>query len=117
MSKDNYFSVHRYYDIPQEGGRCISVPVYIGADSLIEELEICLRMVSSGDAISYRETPVAELMLYMILEKLQILYQLEPDEAQTAARRMIQILEESNTDDDFFPHSQIQAIRSIAQIA
>ena len=115
MSLDTYFSVHDYFDVTQPDGNRIPVMIHIGAEILTEELEMCLRTVSTGNFISYRNTSAAELMIYMILDKLRVLYQHDHSEARTAAERMIQILQDIDTDDDFFPSGQISAIRSIIQ--
>ena len=115
MSLDTYFSVHEYFDVSHPDGNCIPVMIHIGAETLTEELEMCLRTVSNGNFISYRNTSAAELMIYMILDKLQILYQHDSSEARTAAEHMIRILQDIDTDDDFFPLGQISAIRSIIQ--
>lgn len=56
---------------------------------------------------------VAELIISMLLDKLQVYYQNYPEEAQMAAKRMIRILQVVDTDDDFFPSGQIAAIQSI----
>lgn len=117
MSKDTYFSVHNYYEIESPNGHIFPVPVQIGVDSLAEELELCIRVVSTRNSVSYRTVPVAELMISMLLDKLQVYYQNYPEEAQMAAKRMIRILESIDTDDDVFPYGQITAIQSIAHIA
>lgn len=115
MSLDTYFSVHEYFDAPQPDGNYIPVMIHIGTETLTEELEMCLRTVSKGNFISHRNTSAAELMIYMLLDKLRILYQHDSSEARTAAERMIQILQDIDTDDDFFPSGQISTIRSIIQ--
>lgn len=116
MSKDTYFSVHDYYEIGSPNGHIFHVPVQIGVDSLAEELEMCIRVVSARNFVSYRNVPVAELMISMLLDKLQVYYQNYPEEAKMAAERMIWILQAVDTDDDFFPPGQIAAIQSIVHI-
>lgn len=113
MGKDTYLSVHDYFEVVHKGGDVISVPVQIGADTLPEELEMCLRTVSEGNFVSYRHISAAELMIYMILEKLQILHQHDPTAAKTAGKEMHHILQSIDTDDDFFPMGQISVIQSI----
>ena len=117
MSKDTYFSVHDYYDIESPAGPSLSIPVQIRVDTLPEELEMCLRTASVRNSISYRNVPIIELILSMLLDKLKAYYQYAPSEAGIAAEQMIRILQEVDTDDDFFPSGQIAAIRSIAHIA
>lgn len=116
MSMDTYFSVHDYYDIDSPMGRILSVPVQIGIDTLSEELEMCLRSASVRNSIPYRNVPVVGLILSMLLDKLKVFYQYDPNEAKIAAERMIRILQEVDTDDDFFPSGQIAIIRSIAHL-
>lgn len=117
MSKDTYFSVHDYYDIGSPNGHIIPILVQIGIDTLPEELEMCIRVVSTRNSVSYKTVPVAELMISMLLDKLQVYYQNYPEEAKMAAERMIKILLAVDTDDDFFPSGQITAIQAIAHIA
>lgn len=116
MSKNTCFSVHNYYDIASPNGHVIPVSVQIGIDTLPEELEMCLRAVSIRNSVSYRNVPAVELMISMLLDKLQVYYQNYPAEARIAAERMIWILHAVDTDDDFFPSGQITAIQSIAHI-
>ena len=117
MSKDTYFSVHDYYGLESSNNHIIPAPIQIGVDTLPEELEIILRIASKGNFVSYKTLPIIELMISLILGKLDIYYQHYPDEAKIAAGKMIRILQEIDTDDDVFPSGQIAAIQSIAHIA
>ena len=116
MKKASYFSVHAYYGIESSNDHIISVPIQIGIDTLPEELEMLLRIVSKGNFVSYKNLSVIELTISLILDKLDIYYQHYPDEAKIAAGKMIRILQEIDTDDDVFPSNQIAAIQSIVHI-
>lgn len=116
MSKDTYFSVHDYYGVESPSDHIIPVPIEMGVDTLPEELEMLLRIVSKGNFVSYKNLPVMELMISLLLDKLDLYYQHYPDEAQIAASEMIRILQEIDTDDDVFPSNQIAAIQSIVHI-
>lgn len=78
---------------------------------------MCLRTVVQENFVSYRNITTLELIISMLLEKLQIYYQSYPNEARVAAKQMIRILEAVDTDDDVFPYEQIAAIKSIVHIA
>lgn len=116
MSKDTYFSVHDYYGVESPSDHIIPVPIEMGEDTLPEELEMLLHIVSKGDFVSYKDLPIIELMISLLLDKLNVYYQLYPDEAKIAAGKMIRILQEIETDDDVFPSNQIAAIQSIVHI-
>ena len=117
MSNNTFFSIHDYFEVVSPSGHTLFVPLKIGIDTLPEELEMCLRTIAQGDFVSYRNITALELMISMLLEKLQIYYQSYPNEALVAAKRMIRILEATDTDDDVFPYGQIAAIESIVHIA
>ena len=116
MKEASYFSVHAYYGIEASNDHVISVPIQIGIDTLPEELEMLLRIVSKGNFVSYKNLSVIELMISLILDKLDLYYQYYPDEAKIAAEKMIRILQEIDTDDDVFPSNQVAAIQSIVHI-
>lgn len=116
MKEASYFSVHAYYGIEASNDHVISVPIQIGIDTLPEELEMLLRVVSKGNFVSYKNLPVMELMISLLLDKLDLYYQHYPDEAKIAASEMIRILHEIDTDDDVFPSNQVAAIQSIVHI-
>lgn len=116
MKEASYFSVHAYYGIEASNDHVISVPIQIGIDILPEELEMLLRIVSKGNFVSYKNLSVIELMISLLLDKLDLYYQHYPDEAKIAARKMIRILQKIDTDDDVFPSNQVAAIQSIVHI-
>ena len=52
MKEASYFSVHSYYGIESSNDHIISIPIQIGIDTLPEELEMLLRIVSKGNFVS-----------------------------------------------------------------
>lgn len=117
MNKDSYFSVHAYYGIESSNNHIISVPIQIGIETLPEELEMLLRIVSKGNFVSYKNLLIIELMISLLLDKLDVYFQHYPDEAKIAAGKMVRILQEIDTDDDVFPSGQIATIQSITHIS
>lgn len=117
MSNNTFFSIHDYFEVTSPSGHILTAPFQIGIDTLPEELDMCLRTVAQGEFISYRNITVIELMVAMLLQKLEIYYCSYPQEARIAANRMIRILQSVDTDDDMFPYGQISAIQSIVHLA
>lgn len=113
MEKETYFSFKRYYGMQEKGEYTLHLPVRIGSDTLSDELEILLGVVGQGSFISYKQVFHAQMMIWMVTEKLEAYYCVCPEEARAAGEKMISVLETVDTDDDTFPAYDIARIRGI----
>lgn len=90
------------------------VPVYITKASLIDELSRAVNIHSDSGFISYKDTAKFDETFYQIIQKLEILaHSRKRDDALDAGREMVRIIKEIETDDDYFPLYNIEAIRKI----
>ena len=115
MEQKLYFSFKQFYGIQEKGDHLLHLPVRIGLDTLPEELEMLLGSVSKGNFISYKSVYLAQMLTWLVTEKLEAYYQICPEEARMAGEKMISILESLETDDDTFPEYDIERIRAVVK--
>jgi len=87
------------------------------AESLISELKVAITVCSdSGGFLSYKKVADFDEMFFPITDKLEILMKSSHrDEAIKTGQTMIELLEEIDTDDDFFPTYECDLIRQISE--
>ena len=123
MSTDqnDYFSMYTYFyggyyqDKPDTHN--VSVNIKVSKGIIISDLENCLYHFSGGgEFVSYKDVHQLGLALYFISDKLEILKDIDYNEAYETGIEMIRILEKIDTDDDCFPYSTIDSIKKILNI-
>ena len=115
MEQKLYFSFKQFYGIQEKGEHLLHLPVRIGPDTLPDELEMLLGSVSKGNFISYKAVSLAQMLIWLVAEKLEAYYQICPEEARMAGEKMISFLESLETDDDTFPEYDVARIRAIVK--
>lgn len=87
------------------------MPVRITKQSLIDELEVAINIHGDRGFISYKDTLAFDEAFYKIIEKLEVFHNSDKKEdALAAGRKMVQILADTETDDDYFPRYNIEVI-------
>ena len=89
------------------------IPVKITRDTLVEELEEKINMYSDGGFLSYKILSLFQDWLYGHIDKLEVLYRYNREDAVGAGKEMIRMLEGIEHDDDFFPEAERQLIMKI----
>ena len=90
------------------------VPVHITSQSLEDELVRTINIYSERGFLSYKEVMKFDEAFYKITDKLEVLAHSEKHEdAVKAAKNMIDLLKEMETDDDTFPAFDIDLICGI----
>ena len=112
MDCESFLSAHEYYN-RENTGPIIQIPVQIGINTLPEELVMVLSSLTQGNFLSYRQISSADLFIYMIIDKLRVYTSHFPQEGRQAGRRIIEILEAIEHDDDDFPAYHIEQILEI----
>ena len=100
MDDNTFLSIHNYYNC-ENHGHILQIPVRIGVLTLPEELEMAMSLILCRNSVSYKLVPVAELIVYMLIEKLEAYVQQYPEEGRLAGLRMIEILERIESDEEF----------------
>lgn len=113
MEKELFFSFKEYYGAKEAGDHVLHLPVRIGPDTLADELETLLATVSNGNFISYKNVSLAQMLIWLVTEKLEAYRRAFPEEARVAGEKMISTLESLETDDDTFPEYDVERIRDI----
>lgn len=113
MEKELYFSFKEYYGVMETGEHVLQLPIRIGPDTLADELETLLATMSKGNFISYKNVSLAQMLIWLVTEKLEAYHRAFPEEAKVAGEKMISILESLETDDDTFPEYDVEHIRNI----
>jgi len=94
----------------------VSVNVKVSRDIIISELETCLGMTGDGhNFISYTNMSILKTFLHFLYQKLELLMTIHPEEAIDTGKKMICILEGTDSDDDCFPEYEIETIRRITE--
>lgn len=115
MEQDLYFSFKQYFGLREDGNHLLHLPVRIGPDTLPDELEMLLSFVSKGNFVSYKNVSLAQILIWIVEEKLEAFYRACPEEARISGEKIISILEALETDDDTFPEYDVAHIRSIIE--
>lgn len=90
------------------------IPVHITKQSLINELDIAINIHGDRGFISYKDTMTFDEAFYKITDKLDVLMHSEKrEDAIAAGRKMVQMLANIDTDDDYFPVYNIELICKI----
>ncbi|MDO4733589.1 MAG: hypothetical protein Q4B50_08785, partial [Bacillota bacterium] len=87
MEQELYFSFKQYWGLPEEGEHLLHLPVRIGPDTLPDELEMLLSLVKKGNSISYKNVSMAQILIWIVTEKLEAYYQACPEEARIAGEK------------------------------
>lgn len=94
------------------------MPVKVGYDVLMEELERNISMMEDGNNfIKYSDIMVFETLFYNIFEKLELMKNSEEymEEAVRTAKAMIERVENLETDDDYFPCNLIEQLNELIE--
>ena len=89
------------------------VPVKITPEGLLEELECILNVFSNKGFMDYKRIPMFDEYFYKYITKLEVLYEYKREEAKEVGKKMIEIFENIEHDDDYFPEYIINIINEI----
>ena len=117
---DPYEGFHLTYQIrdatePVPDRDTYYMPVRISDGILLEELEILILTVSGGrNFISYRDTAKFSIGFDRIYDKLELYCRSNPPGAgKIAGLKLIERLQQLETDDDIFPEVEVECIRNL----
>ena len=89
------------------------VPVKITSENLIEELEYIINVYSDRGFMDYKRVSLFEEYYFKFIHKLEVLYDNKREEAVKAGKKMIEMLEQIEHDDDWFPITEVSIINDI----
>ena len=87
--------------------------VKITVDELIAELEYIINVYSDNGFMDYKTIPLFDEYFYKYIDKLELFYENKRDEAVVAGKKIIEMLERIENDDDFFPINEVGIVNRI----
>lgn len=107
---DIHFQIHDASD-PLPGENEYLVPVLITRETILEELQSYINIYGDKGFISYEQVSGFDTAFERIASKLEVLMQAgDRDKAVEIGKEVIKVLENIETDDDWFPNSDIEAV-------
>lgn len=89
------------------------MPIKVTVDELIEELEYIINVYSDNGFMDYKTIPLFDEYFYKYIDKLELFYENKRDEAVVAGKKIIEMLEKIENDDDFFPTHEVGLVNRI----
>ena len=107
---DIHFQIHDVSD-PVFGEDKYLVPIRITKESLVNELKMAVNTHGDGNFIGYKDVYAFDQAFDHIISKLEVLMEAgERDKALQTGKEIVRILQSIETDDDYFPYSDIEAV-------
>ena len=87
--------------------------VKLTKDGLVDEFERMINVISDDGFMSYKKVPIFEEFFFGFVKKLELFYENGREEAIEAGRNIIDILNNIEHDDDYFPEFEIDTVNKI----
>lgn len=82
-------------------------------DTILQRFQTALEQ-NGGSFISYKRTNYCSDQLFEVISLLELMGQRYPERAKAVAEKMIDVLLHTDTDDDWFPLSELKELYEIA---
>ena len=113
MGFDIHFQIHDASD-PLPGENEYLVPVLITRETILEELQSYINIYGNKGFVSYKQVFGFDTAFRHIASKLEVLMQAgDRDKAVEIGKEVIKVFENIETDDDWFPYSDMDVVRCI----
>lgn len=118
--KESYFSMLKYFDgeeLPSEcGAHDVSVNIKVSREIIVSELNLCLDLAGHRSGfIEYKDISLLGTLMTFLCQKLELLGKEYPGEAVEACKEMIEILENTETNDDSFPDFEVGILNDMIE--